>query len=147
MKSQIGVLFFAVTLVGSGYAHNREYPYHTSDKKEIALSKVELLPEVKAYIEKNQSKKPGVLLYQGPDGTGYYWIKVGIDKSDRFDTMWNFCVDAKTFKVFYWDTMEEVADSRWALLTLNNWRHWRNVRGFDGPHSIYGNKLVVFRNQ
>lgn len=50
----------------------------------------------------------------------YYWIQVGVNKNDRFETLLNFHFDSTTGEIFYFDVdnYERVSLKKWENMPL-----------------------------
>lgn len=108
-----------------------------------AIARVRALPEVKAFLlETPKSNKPTVMLAGEAGSTAkYYWVKVGISNFDMFRTTYDFYVDPKTAKIYYWDQLCD--DAPMYLISLQQWRYWRKIPGWQKLHSYKHGKLVV----
>jgi hypothetical protein len=115
---------------------------------DYVLDQVSGLPEVKAYFREhgNLKAKAAVLLYQDIDAnSSRYWVKVGINRPDIFVTTYNFFVDPKTFKIYYFDTMDDSDDPDNAILTLRQWRKWRSDSRFKELHIFRKGSIILVK--
>ena len=99
----------------------------TEKMDSIIYSKVEKLPEVKAYLKNAQhvfnksdaggNPRVATIIQNRPSGQfKYYWVQVGMMTDYRFTPELNFYVLPKTYEVRY---LETTSDS---VLTLKQWR-------------------------
>jgi len=108
----------------------------------IVLDKIHALPEISTFFRKYRKEEP-IMMDQEPNpGCKYYFVQVGLSNLDQFRSSYSFYVDPKTFKIFYWDTMD---DSGTAMITLAQWRYWRHDHRFNEMHTFRHGKLVVLK--
>ena len=124
MKTMISRFFLIVALSFFSFGASAQKKKMDS----IMPSKVEELPEVKAYIKNTQqvfNKRNGggnpcvsTIIKDRPTkgALHYYWIQVGVMTDERFTPELNFYVDPKTYEVLYSDTLSD------SLMTLKQWR-------------------------
>ena len=119
--------YFAILLL---FSLSFELSAQTQKNDDLIISKVETLPEVKAYIKKYSNyyanhpmkgnPRPAIIIGDRPTKQlRFYWVKVGISDDYLFTTAMHFYVDPKTYVIKYYDP---VLDSAFSLQT------WRKKR-------------------
>lgn len=94
------------------------------EKEDTLYSLIGTIDEVKKLIKKTNSKssnqKVSIIISKKPDsGFAYYWMQVGIDDATRFQPVYNFYIDPKSYAMHYYDTAND------SIITLVQWRKLR----------------------
>jgi len=147
------IKYFVCALILSNWSADAQHVQATevstkSKKGQIILSKVKVVPEVKAFLQTTPKEdKPMLMIETDPDFK-YYKVKLGISNKGMFRTTETFCVDPKTFEVYYWDVFaDDISFSNLAIITLKDWRYWRTKPEWVKPHTWKAGKLVALTNQ
>jgi hypothetical protein len=115
---RIPFLLFWLLLYSLGYAQNIK-------TEKAILKKVIALPEFKLFFDTAKKSRPQLMIAGTPDkNRKYYWVKVGLANLEIFRTSFNLYVDPKGFKIYYLDSF---TTSGTKLITLEQWRKWRNL--------------------
>jgi hypothetical protein len=121
---------------------------HQTSKTKIegmVLDRIYALPEVTTFFRKYKKEKP-IMMDEEPNAScKYYFVQVGISNLDQFRSSYSFYIDPKTFKIYYWDTMDDSGDNPISLITLQQWRYWRHDPRFNEMHTFRHGKLVVLK--
>lgn len=112
-----------------------QHPVTAADSNKndsIAIAQVTVLPEfnnILKWFQKNNkdtTKHIGVIIGQEPvKEFKYYWVKIGVDGSDRFEDLEHFYVNDHDQTVHYLDMKTD------SLMSLEQWRDsgkdtWKN---------------------
>ena len=148
MEANIKLLisFFSLFCFAATAQTAHHLPAHKNNDTKIegiVLDKIHALPEVTAFFKEYKKEKPIMMDEEPNPGCKYYFVQVGISNLDQFRSSYSFYVDPKTFKIFYWDTMD---DSGTRLITLKQWRYWRHDPRFSEMHTFRHGKLVVLKD-
>ena len=98
------IKYFVCALILSNWSADAQHVQATevstkSKKGQIVLSKVNAVPEVKAFLLTTpQQDKPMLMIEADPDFK-YYKVKLGISNKGMFRTTETLCVDPETFEV------------------------------------------------
>lgn len=135
-----------VCLTGSA---QRKHSQSAKDKLEDnVFDHVAAVPEVKKFLNlaDDPQSKHVLIIDEEPHGElKYYVVKMGYD-GDMFRTVERFCVDPKTFVVYYWDTLADDAGFSYsAIISLKKWREYRNTALWHKPHTYKAGKLVALK--
>jgi len=140
-------LVFYGELVAAQYFASSYKPKNKTEK--LIISKIRALPEIKEWYRVAKKSKPDLII-NDPDPsstssiTKYnYSIQVGLSNLDMFRTSYYLYIDPKTFKIYYWDQLDDADDP---IITLQQWRYWRKRPEFDKPHKWSNGKLVVLKD-
>jgi len=137
---------FIIPLVLLFFRVNARMPVFEENKndklKEHVLALLKKLPEIKSFFKYCPKEyEPALLVNRVPDSTfKYYWISAGIGNLGMFRTTYHFYIDAKTFKFYYLDFLDE---SGMGILPVEMWRKWRRNPGFHKNHKFRHGKLLV----
>jgi hypothetical protein len=139
-------IIYILILGTLGYERNTppNHPIQKKNTEAVILTKIYALPEVKEWFETAKKSKPELIVGE-PDPQSkssqskYYSVQVGIGNFDMFRTNWWLYVDPKTYKIYYWDQ----SDTANSLITLQQWRYWRNKPGFNSMHYYKAGKMMV----
>ncbi|QKJ31698.1 hypothetical protein HQ865_18645 [Mucilaginibacter mali] len=114
----------------------------------VVLAKVNVIGEVKDSMRSHHRSKPMLMIEREPDSTfKYYSVAMGVSSFDQFRTTGRFCVDPKTFKVYFWDVFaDDMGFSNSAIIPVQQWRILKKTSGWQKPHTYRHGKLVVLTN-
>lgn len=139
------VLFIAMLYITIEATYPFDFYQANNDKIEkLILKRVRALPEVKEWFRTARKSKPDLILNEPDAKNKYYSIQVGISNLDMFRTSYYLYVDPKTFKIYYWDELDETGNG---IITLQQWRHWRTNPGFQKRHIYKDGELVVLKGK
>jgi len=123
----------------------------SEDKLEaLILKAVRSVPEVQSFFKETPAAyKPMLMFERQADSTlKYYSVQLGISNFDMFRTTERFCVDPKTFQVYFWDVFaDDNGFSNSAIISLAKWRYWRTKPEWKKPHTWKAGKLVALSKQ
>ncbi|MDB5157711.1 MAG: hypothetical protein JWR50_2418 [Mucilaginibacter sp.] len=142
MRSIIDILILVVILsglIGKSAISKFTYQNKNSKTEQLILEHVHALPEVKEWFITAKRSKPGLILNQPGSRSKYYSVQVGISNNDMFRTNYYLFIDPKNFSIYFWDELDTAS----SLITLQQWRHWRNNPGFNKMHKYKNGKLVI----
>lgn len=96
-----------------------EAPHSVLEKK--ILEKISLLPEYKrsnAYLDSLTNRKHGLssMIFKPSKNEKEYYVRVGYNGDDRFETYYNFYVDSTTLAIKIADVLEG------DIVSLETWR-------------------------
>lgn len=103
----------------------KDKPVGQSSNDDTLYTLVGKISEVKKLIastnKTSPDKKVSIMITQRPDVKFvYYWMQVGIDDKIRFQPVYNFYINPKTYNVIFYDTAKD------SLITIDKWRKTRN---------------------
>lgn len=111
--------------IHSANTSEKDKPIGQSSNDDTLYALVGKVSEVKKLIantnKTSPDKKVSIMIVQRPDDKFvYYWMQVGIDDKIRFQPVYNFYIDAKTYNVTFYDTAKD------SVITIDKWRKTRN---------------------
>lgn len=103
----------------------KDKPVGQSSNDDTLYALVGKISEVKNLIastnKTSPDKKVSIMIAQRPDVKFvYYWMQVGIDDKTRFQPVYNFYINPKTYNVTFYDTAKD------SVITIDKWRKTRN---------------------
>jgi hypothetical protein len=135
------IAFVVLDKISTAHPHYDQKREKTMEDK--IFSRIGALPEIREFIRKHKKDTVDLTMIKEPDSTfKYYWIKVGIRYPDMLRTTYNFYVASKTFKIYYFDTMDN-SDSGPSLMSLQQWRRWRSDPRFTNLHTFKRGKIIL----
>jgi hypothetical protein len=115
-----------------------------SNLEEKAMAKVRQLEEVKSFMATAKANNPTLLIGTSPENPfKYYWIQVGLNNQEQIRTAYHLYVDPKTLKVFYVDFMVSDGKKGMEIITLAQWRHFRQYPAFNKMHYYRNGKIIA----
>ena len=112
-----------------------------SDKvEERILALVKKMREVNAYLKAHKKDNAMLLVERRPEADfKYYYISVGLGNLGMYRATTHFCINPKTFQVYYVDFMDWTGNG---LVPLQQWRRLRNNPEFQSLHKIRNGRLI-----
>jgi hypothetical protein len=126
-------------------ANNTHLPHQANKDrtKQSILARIHQLPEIKEWFIAAKKSNPKLILDEPDSQSKYCKVEVGISNFDRFRTNYWLYIDPKTFEIYYWDQL----DTANSIITLQQWRHWRQNQNFNKLHYYKAGKLMALNNK